>query len=313
MKDILKVTAMVISLSLLFFFSAEVLFTQEKQEIKPPQPSKSQDTTMQETYVSKVLISAPWAKKNLVYDDEESPLGEFGVYQYAVQESLKLCHGTCDAEGPSAFTVAPNGEIFITDPLNKRIQRFNANGQLISVIPHIKGSHWDWSLICVDRSDKVYLLLWHELARQSLVKYDLNGEVLTTYKPFDDLREFICGSELYCDQNGKLLFQYYRRPMNKEEISIAEETRIKGPILSFTFQIGITESVFTFEQQKRTLRTGVLEYSGFSKIKLRKLGESVREYWGPPMWNYDFVDEKGNFYQYWSTKEGITITKWYKE
>jgi hypothetical protein len=312
MKDILKVKAVVIPLSLMFFFNAEVLFSQQKQEFKPPQPSKSQDTTIQETYISKVIISAPYSKKNLVYDGEQSPPGEFGVSQYAVQESLKLCV-TCFAEGPSAFTVAPNGEIFITDPLNKRIQRFNANGRLISVIPHIEGSHWDWSLICVDRNDKVYILLWHDLTRQSLSKYDLNGKLLTTYEPFNDLREPVCGSELHCDQNGKLFLQYYRRPENNAEFTIAAETKIKGPILSLTFQIGTTESVFTFEQQKSTLRTGVLEYSGLSKINLRKLGESFREYWGPPMWNNDFVDEKGNFYQFWSTNEGITITKWYKK
>jgi hypothetical protein len=313
MKDIHKVMAVLISLSIMLFFRIDVLFTQERQEIEPDQLRPLEDTAIQETYVYNVLFSAPWAKKNLVYDGVESPPGEFGLSQYVIPDSLKLCHGNCVAEGPSAFTIAPNGEIFITDPLNERIQIFNENGQLISVIPHLKGSHWDWSLICVDRDGKVYLLMWHDLVIQYLVKYDLNGKLLTTYPLFDDLRMFVCGSKLYCDQQDNLFFQYYKRPDNAEEDSIARETKIKGPVLSIIFQIGTKDSVFTFEQQKHTLQYVFPENSNLSTYNIQLQQKPIGEFWGPPMWIYDFVDEKGNHYHFWSTKEGITVTKLYKK
>ncbi|MGB8657985.1 MAG: hypothetical protein WCE90_09415 [Candidatus Zixiibacteriota bacterium] len=130
-----------------------------------------QDTTdiskpaQKETYTSKVILQAPWAKKNLVYDGEESPPGGFGVYQYVVPESLK---GQGDAglpEGPTSFAVAPNGDIYITDPLNSRIQRFNPEGQFISVTPDIKTQRYKWTVICVDPKDNVYLLRWENDVR----------------------------------------------------------------------------------------------------------------------------------------------------
>jgi len=134
MRRIIK-SALMVLFGLLILFGARVLFTQEASQVKPSQISEAEDSLAQETYVSEVVLQAPWAEKNLVYDGEESPRGEFGVYQYAVPESLK---GQVDAglpEGPTSFTVAPNGDIYIADPLNKRIQRFDENGSFISVIP----------------------------------------------------------------------------------------------------------------------------------------------------------------------------------
>jgi hypothetical protein len=71
--------------------------------------------------------------------------------------------------------------------------------------------------------------------------------------------------------------------------------------------------VFSPEEQKATLRRGGRETPDYSKIKERAWKELPGKFWGPEIWDYEYVDEKGNFYHYWPTKEGITITKWYKQ
>lgn len=90
---------------------------------------RTQNPLEKQTYVSEVVLRAPWAEKNLVYDGEESPPGEFGLHSIVFPDSLrgKLPDPPLP-QGPTAFTIAPNGDIYITDPLNKLIQRFSAGG-----------------------------------------------------------------------------------------------------------------------------------------------------------------------------------------
>jgi hypothetical protein len=129
MKNLIKIGGIVVLFGLLAFFAAQLLFTQEVKQIKPASSPQPQDSIPQETYVSKVIISAPWGKKNLVYDKEESPPGEFGFE--IVDERFV---------GPSCFAVAPNGDIYIVDQFNQRIQRFSAEGSFISSIPLLGGA-----------------------------------------------------------------------------------------------------------------------------------------------------------------------------
>lgn len=71
--------------------------------------------------------------------------------------------------------------------------------------------------------------------------------------------------------------------------------------------------MFTPEQQKKTEISGSARKKAAGKVDLQDWEKQQGKFWGPEIWNYDFVDEKGNFYHYWSTKEGITITKWFKQ
>jgi hypothetical protein len=137
MKSLIKVLGGMVLCALFIFFGAQLLFTQESNQIRPIRPSKSQDTIPQETYVSEVVLQAPWAIRSLAYDGEESPPGEFGLQTFIFpQDSLREeLPDPPLPEGPGSFTVAPNGDIYITDPLNKRIQRFDRNGNFFSVIP----------------------------------------------------------------------------------------------------------------------------------------------------------------------------------
>ncbi|NIM96931.1 MAG: hypothetical protein GTO24_02245 [candidate division Zixibacteria bacterium] len=232
MKSLIKPVGLVILLGLLMLFGAQLLSTQETKPIKPTRPPRDQDTTetpepvQKENYVSEVIISAPWAEKNLVDDGEESPPGLFGIRVYSVPESLKEFGDVPRPEGPPSFTVAPNGDIYITDPLNKRIQRFDESGNLVSVIPippiemseygqesdsaraerlrragklpkdgkvpprpkTPNGYEWVWSLICVDRSNSLYLLWWEDYTKQTLCKYDPQGNLIATYPFFPEVR-----------------------------------------------------------------------------------------------------------------------------
>jgi hypothetical protein len=71
--------------------------------------------------------------------------------------------------------------------------------------------------------------------------------------------------------------------------------------------------VFTPEEQKTTLRRESREIPDMSEIKEQAWKKLPGEFWGPMIWGYEYVDEKGNFYHYWPTKEGIIITKWYEQ
>jgi hypothetical protein len=369
MKSLNKPAVLIVLSGFVFFLGTKLLLTQEVNQIKPTRTTRTQDTTLragsdslsaQETYVSKVIISAPWAKKNLVYDGEESPPGEFGVYQFVVPESLKDQGDAGLPEGPTSFTVAPNGDIYITDPLNERIQRFSPEGQFISEISGIKGWVWNWKTICVDQDNSVYLR-WDKPDSIFVRKYDQTGRLLTTY-PIFDARGGPAGTGLYCDKKGRLFFQSY----------------------PLSFQFGKTDEVFTPEQQKATLRKGVLGGNNLAEFKLyfndlttrqliqydssgnitkrfpsaigdlfigadeegriytesftydnkynvtffiRKFDEkgnlistiqwhtAFGSSWGSDYWwgERRIIDNKGNLYIYYSTKEGITITKWYKQ
>jgi hypothetical protein len=267
-------------------------------------------------------------------------------------------------EGPTSFTVAPNGDIYITDPLNERIQRFDANGNFVSVIPipplekskylHIqelpelsdsarteslrragklpkreepydvqvvppkpKPTNWYqyvWSLICADRSNYIYLLWWGDYTKQTLCKYDPQGKLLNTYPFFEEVRIGGGLNKLYCDSSDRLLFEYSRKLADKIILSLKEELLLKKPSATFTFQIGTTNRVFTPEEQKTTLRRGGREIPDLSKLKQqtwKQLPGKLLEL--NTIWNYDFIDEKANLYHYCPTKEGIVITKWYKQ
>jgi hypothetical protein len=365
MKSSTKIGGLEVLCGLLIFFGAQLLFTQETKPIRPTRPGRTQDTTVrissdpltaQETYVSKVILSAPWGKTNLEDDEEESPFGEFGIRVYEVPESLKQFADVPRPEGPSAFTVASNGDIYIPDPLNKRIQRFDANGNFVAVIPipllekgkylHIQelpevsdsarveslrragklpkdgkvppktpnGYQYVWSLICADRSNNIYLLWWGDYTKQTLCKYDQDGKLLNVYPLFPEVRIGGAGNILYCDSSDRLFFQYDRRLTDKIILSLKEWDLLRGSSAPFTFQIGTVERVFSLEEQEATLRRGGREAPDLSKLKQQAWKERPGKLLElNTIWNYDFVDEKGNFYRYWSTKDGITITKWYKQ
>ncbi|MGB2805145.1 MAG: hypothetical protein WBD64_09660 [Candidatus Zixiibacteriota bacterium] len=343
MKSLIKVLGGMVLCALFIFLGAQLLFvpskvgfTQEANQIRPIRPSKSQDTIPQETYVSEVMLRAPWAEKNLVDDGEESPPGEFGIRVYSVPESLKEFGDVPPPEGPTSFTVAPNGDIYITDPFNKRIQKFDENGNFVSVIPippleksehlHIQelpelsdsakeemlrragklpkthdqnhkepndvqvgpktinGYQYVWSLICVDRSNNVYLLWWGDYTKQTLCKYNQEGQLLATYPFFPEVRISGVGNKLYCDHSDRLFLESYRKDTDKIVLSLKEELLLKKRYALFTFQIGTADRVFNPEEQKRTLRKGA--------VKTGNARESTL---------------------HWSPEEGVIVTKWYKQ
>jgi hypothetical protein len=356
-KSLLIGLACFIAVALILSVSGK---SQREEQGKASQIGKggSSETATQETYVSEVIISAPWAEKNLEYDGEESPPGEFGLHSIVFPDSLreKLPDPPLP-EGPTAFTVAPNGDIYITDPLNKRIQRFDANGNFVSIIPipplekgeylHIRqlpelsdsarmemlrragklpkdgkvppkpktpnGYQYVWSLICVDRYNNVYLLWWGDYTKQTLCKYDPLGNLIATYPFFPEVRIGGGANKLYCDSSDRLFFQYSRRLTDKIILSLKEWDSLRGTSAPFAFQIGTSDRVFTLEEQKATLRKGEREVFDFSQIRLQARKELPTILPGLRMWHRDFVDEKGNSYLFWPTKEGIIITKWCKQ
>ncbi|MGB8657370.1 MAG: hypothetical protein WCE90_06240 [Candidatus Zixiibacteriota bacterium] len=221
------VVGLVVLCGLLLFIRVNVLFTQEKHETIPPRLTESQDTIAREAYIPEVVVQAPWGEKNLYQGagGEESKPGEFGHY---VSEETEL--------GPDAFTVAPNGDIYISDPLNKRIQEYNSSGQFLSVIPIPDGKAV--VDICADDNDNLFLLRYGAKGRGGpgcVDKCDHNGKPIASYPAFIDVKR--TANLVHCDNKGRVF--------------------IEGVSYGF-YQVGASTVPLSFQEQKRSLREGSL-------------------------------------------------------
>jgi hypothetical protein len=221
-----------------------LLATGQKKTVLP-KGVESEDPSGQETYVSEVIIQAPWGEKNLYKwaGGEESPPGEFGHY---VSRETEL--------GPNTFTVAPNGDIYINDQLNKRIQRFGPDGEFICVIP-IEGG-----FMCVDRENNIYTTRLYPAG--FIDKYDQAGSLLKSYPVEVERRQLksypmeietnqIVG--IYCDNLGRVYaaFHYNYRKVDK----VGEKRKT---IIDTTWgglcHVRYAEPAFSFEEQKSTIK-----------------------------------------------------------
>jgi len=245
-----KAVAVVVVLGLVIFFGARQLLTQEIKEAVSLESAVGRDTVQQETYVSEVIISAPWGEKNLVYDGEASPPGQFG---YHVNDETEM--------GPSCFAVAPNGDIYIVDPLNKRLQKYTSGGSFVSTIP-FSSLGKDLRTIsvvdlCVNRDDNIYLLLygpradWDKATEDNMgrvLKCDQQGNLLQTYPVLTGVAS--TGSFLVCDNSGRVFYAY---PWSAGGAGF--------------YQIGAPQGALSLPEQKDSQIAGVL---GFNSVAADK-------------------------------------------
>lgn len=336
MKSLIKIVGLVILCGLLIFFGAQLLFTQETKPIRPTRPARTTDTTVQETYISKVILQAPWGEKNLVNGKEESKPGEFG---YHVSKEGEL--------GPNTFTVAPNGDIYIADPLNKRIQKFTSEGTFLAVI-RILGEK-----ICIDENHNIYLLpfqksvpkeKWSE-EKWFVNKYDPGGNLLKTYPIEHPI------SDIYCDKKGRLFAsygegifqlgtkdvefssalqkstfkkggfwgsdgcsldkdQFFRKDKDKFYlVNFREDTvkvvTLRNPrgFIGFDGNLNAYTHNYDFEKEINLVR----------KYDPRGVLISTIQYY-PKHFVSPGVDCQGNLYIFtWFKDEGVEVTKWYKQ
>ena len=212
------------------------------------QSVQSEEAGAQETYVSEVIIEAPWAEENLYQyaGGEESTPGEFGMY-----EEFQEPEATGGLIlGPNSFSVAPDGDIYINDPLNKRTQRFGSNGGFISVIPIVGG------IMCVGEDNSLYATrasspYWF------IERYDQGGNLLASY-PTDVGKKRISPTEtetrqlqnIYCDNSGRLYaaFSHDHRRVDESSKRFIDSTW--GGIC----QVGDASGAFSLEEQERTMR-----------------------------------------------------------
>ncbi len=298
MKRLVKSVVLMVLSGLLVFFVAQALFTQERKDIRPTRPPRTQDTTktgesvQKETYVSAVVISAPWAKKNLVYDKEESPTGEFG---YHVDEETAI--------GPSCFAVASTGDIYIADPLNNRMQRYNSQGGFISTIPMPRTI----ADICIDQDNNIHLYGGGSASGSCILKYDQKGKLLQTYPLHTSFSR--TGGFIYCDKSGRVFYAY---PWSRGGAGF--------------YQVGTSEKAFSLEEQKKSVRSGEL---GFNSVALDsnfffKPSATLQKFQRGPFFTISLegdtlkisnpirggwffgCDEEGNIYMYfWDSKASL--------
>lgn len=195
------------------------------------QSVQSEEASARETSVSEVIIEAPWAEKNLYQyaGGEESPPGEFGHY---VSQETEL--------GPNSFTVAPNGDIYINDPLNKRIQRFGPNGEFIAVIPIMGG------FMCVDKFNNI-LTTRASRPHSFIDKYDQVGNLLESY-PIEMKRKSIVN--VYCDNARSVFACFYADHMEIDKGSRTIIDTSWGGIC----QVGSAAGALSLQEQKSSIK-----------------------------------------------------------
>jgi hypothetical protein len=318
------------------------------QSQSAPGGEKTTGQVQQETYISMVVIQAPWGAKNLVYDKEESKPGEFGFHS---SEEATIA--------PNTFTVAPNGDIYIVDPLNKRIQRFNEDGQFISVIPVPR--RVSICYICVDHNDDIYVAHYGKKIGY-IYKYDQKGNILKTYPVLTGIRgEW---QTLHCDKLGRIwvsapgvefspiggFFQVgtstdsfsldYQRANAKDGFMGATPCALdnnwffkRDVSLGPVFLMGLTDgaklktfksmeggfwgmdengAVYTFDDTDEPRSHIVRKYDQNGNL-ICSFKNSYQEPWVGGD-RFAHLDNKGNVYFYiFSEKDGLKIIKWYKK
>ena len=310
--------------------------------VQSQQVQKPEKQVQQETYVSKVIIQAPWGAKNLVYDKEESKPGEFGHHS---SEEATIA--------PNTFAVAPNGDIYMVDPLNKRIQRCNKDGQFISVIPIPR--RVSICYICVDRNDNLYGADYGKKIGY-IYKYDQKGNILKTYPVFTGISN--TGQTLHCDNLGRIFisargvgfFQVgtsadsfsldYQRANAKDGFMGATPCALdnnwffkRDVSLGPVFLMGLTDgaklktfksmdggfwgmdengAIYTFDDADEPRNHIVRKYDQSGNL-ICSFKNSYQEPWVGGD-RFAHLDNKGNIYFYiYSHGGGLKIIKWYKK
>ena len=165
-----------------------------------------------ETYVPQVIIDVPWGKEP----------GQFGIYEPEEGPTL----------GPQTLIISSNGDIYIEDRENGRIQRFSESGELIATIPLSRLGEG----LCVDQTGNIYLYD-PTLVPKRIYQYDSKGTLLKESILWEGVRG---SGSIYSDRSGRLFLSYWNDSLKT----------------SVVFQVGTPEIVFSREQQKATLREG---------------------------------------------------------
>lgn len=248
------------------------------------------EVVQQQTYTSRVILSAPWGNQP----------GEFGINDPYSRDPKIVDAGP--VQGPSTFTIAPNGDIYIVDIFNYRVQRFTQNGNFVSSLSARMGLVED---ICVDANGNVYLL---EIAPAYVRKLDSEGKLLKLIPMFNhndpDAEGMNIGggsTKLYYDNSGRLFLSYYKEN---------ERARV-------IFQFGTTTTEYSPPQQKASLRRGSAGMSGIilnknqifqwiegKMFSVDASGKQVTGYEFAGPWN--FLDVDGSGYVYMTSYNGDT-------
>jgi hypothetical protein len=290
------------------------------------------DNTRQGTYVPSVVLAAPWGDKNIIIDNVSSEPGKFGFY---LDES-KLEHG------PTAFTVAPNGDIYIADNINDRVQRFSPTGSFLGIIPNARteGS----SGFTVDQEGNIYCPNTYT-ANPAVYKFDRNGNQIKIYPIVKDQE---MGTDrpynwsaigISCDDSGRVFIQYIKHSGTQRVFQIGtkdfefsppqQKATLKEAMFGATAnipngnkifsEIGLLgvdkDAVYTMEKDEKIPNISIIKKSTYD-------GRLIATYtadWSQAKcqlitafsMNKHTVFDKGNIYSFCSDKEGIKIIKWF--
>ncbi|HVP36357.1 MAG TPA: hypothetical protein VMT04_05125, partial [Terriglobales bacterium] len=192
------------------------------------------DSTNQGTYVPNIVLSAQWGEKNLSDNNELSKPGTFGLSENA--QGIPI--------GPTAFKVASNGDIYISDIINNRVQRFSSAGSFIGVIPNVRVGFDEG--MSIDKEGNIYTGNFR-IAHPYVEKIDLNGNLVCRYPIATDPEmgtdkptNWGAAGNILVDDSGRVFIQYEKDRTNR------------------MFQVGTKDAPFSPAQQKASWKEGYM-------------------------------------------------------
>jgi hypothetical protein len=283
------------------------------------------------TYIPDIVLTASWGQKNLRIDNVSSEQGQFGFYR----DESGLVHG------PTAFTIAPNGDIYIADNINKRVQRFSSSGTFLSIIPNAWGELSTG--FCVDQEGFIYCANTYT-GHPAVYKFDQNGNQIKTYTIIKD--EDMGTDKPYkwsatgisCDDSGRVFLQYIKHSEMQRVFQIGTKdieftpsqqkntlreamfgSTANVPNMSKDFhEIGLVgvdkDEVYTIQKDEKNPNISIIKKSTYGGILIAAYtvdwGQVKCEHTNSFSMNKDTVFDKGNIYNFCADKDGIKIIKW---
>ena len=250
------------------------------------------DTAGMEEYVKKGLINAKWG----------SGQGELGLDE----------HADMGPKGPSCFTVAPNGDIYIGDRYNNRVVRYNKNGSYIGELHLARGKNE----IAVDEDRFIY---WVDGG--SISKYDWKGNLYIEYQIPEGIwgKVVIEGEKLLIFRAGdnKLWQLGTTNKAFSKELQIKSERTLEFP---FTAPPASKHGLFLGNDGNGNVyieifpgneSAWVYKYSIKGRTLARVMISPEPSYSSTGMYDVR-VDKEGSIYYLFSTKQSFQILKFIK-
>ena len=168
----------------LSFVAMNVAWAQQTSTAAPSGTTETADVNKVpiEEYVPKGIIEGKWG----------TGPGEFGTWGQFVNSEE-------ESYQPSSIAIDNQGNIYILDLVNERIQKFDSNGRFLM---KFSTDTFKPTRIAVDRSGNIYIVPVQSIRSGKIKKYSSNGIFLSEWDVFSPPNDLFVDDKVYIGVNG---------------------------------------------------------------------------------------------------------------